>query len=405
MGSRRNNSMDEGLFSQIVLNSERRKAEARAFTAKRYLYSKIKAVPKGYFAGMRGLRGIGKTVMLLQLANELPGSLYIPADSSLIKGTGLYEAMHFAISRGYSSLFVDEIHCKKDWQQDLKTIYDEEGNTRVFFSGSAALEIGQGADLSRRALLFDLLPLSFREFLAIKKKVAVPPAVSAKDLFDEDRRRQLITATAQHAVHLRDYFRQGGLLYASEDTEYFHKALENTVEKIIHSDLECLRAIDANAEETIYKLLEWIAFSQPGEVNYSTLASKTSASKPTVIRMIDDLTKTGLLKKILPCGKAVVRKEPKIYLAFPFREYFNAVFARTPDTGALREEFFVNHAQKLCYLKTLRGQRTPDFIYENKTVEVGGGGKNFGQNPDYLIKDAVTLEPKTIPLYLTGYLY
>ena len=396
--------MDEALFSAIVIKSEEKKREALQYPKKRYLYNKVKNVPEEYFAGVCGLRGIGKTVMLLQLANETENSLYLSTDAAYLRTENLYDVIRFAISKGYKNIFVDEIHYKRNWQQDLKTIFDE-GEARVFFSGSAAIEIKKGADLSRRALIFHLDPLSFREYLTIKKGAENLRTLEAPDLFDAARRKAVIIKTSKYATYLEEYFRRGGLLYPSEDIDYYYKALENTLERIIHSDLEYLRALDLRMGNVIYRILEWMAVSPVGEVNYSSLSSRVSISKPTLIAVIDDLVKTGLVKRIFPCGKSSVRKEPKLFLTFPFREFLNHLYIKRSDAGSLREEFFVNHVGKTCYLKGKRGEKTPDYLLEGKALEVGGKGKGFYQNPDYLVKDSISFEEKMIPLYLIGFLY
>jgi len=396
--------MDENLFSNLVIKSEEKKKTALQYTKKRYLYDKVKNVPKGYFTGMCGLRGIGKTVMMLQLANETENSLYFSADASYLRSEDLYNILRFAVGRGYKNIFIDEIHHKKSWQEDLKTIYDE-GEARVFFSGSAALEIKKGADLSRRALVFHLEPLSFREYLVIKKGADGLLPIGAADLFDAKKRKALITETSRYSNYLHEYFKAGGLVYPSDDMTYYHKALENALEKIIHHDLEYLRAIDTRVETAVYKILQWMAQSPVGEVNYSSLSSKVSITKPTLIKIIDDLMKIGLIKRVLPCGKDSVRKEPKLYLAFPFREFLNKLFAKSSDLGSLREEFFVNHVDKVCYFKGKKGIKTSDFGFEEKVLEVGGKSKGFYQNPDFVVREDVSLEEKAIPLYLIGFLY
>lgn len=396
--------MDETLFSTIVIKSEERKKEALQYPKKRYLYDEVRNTPKEYFAGICGLRGIGKTTMMLQLANESEKSLYVSADAVYLRVENLYEVIHFAISKGYKNIFVDEIHYKKNWQQDLKTIFDE-GEARVFFSGSAAIEVKKGADLSRRAILFHLNPLSFREYLTIKKGIGNLSRLKGSDLFNAEKRKAIIMQTSKYAIYLEEYFRLGGLFYPSENIDYYYKALENTLERIIHTDLGYLRALDLRTGNVIYKILEWMAVSPVGEVNYSTLSSKVSISKPTLIRIIDDLVKIGLVKRIFPCGKDSVRKEPKLFLAFPFREFLNHIYMKKSDIGSLREEFFVNHVGKTCYFKGKRGEKTPDYLLEGKALEIGGKGKSFYQNPDYLVKENITFEEKTIPLYLIGFLY
>ena len=396
--------MNESLFAQLVLESETRKKEVTSYTHKRYNYNQLKSVPKEYFVGISGLRGIGKTVLLLQLANEIENSIYIAADASYLRQDNLYDILKYAKNKWHTTVFIDEIHYKENWQQDLKTIYDE-GGIRVIFSGSSVIEIKKGADLSRRALIFNLKPLSFREYLVIKKGINGLERISVADLFDAKTRKEYITKYAKTSDYLQEYYAQGGILYPSSDTVYFHKALENTLQKIIHGDLEYLRSMDIKIENDIIKILERIAISPVGETNYSKLAGTISLSKPTLIKIINDLTKIGLIKCIMPCGKAAIRKKPKLYLSFPYREYFNTILLSKPDMGSLREEFFVNHVEDICYLKGKRGEKTPDFIFADKKVEIGGEGKGFYQNPDFIIRDGISFEDKIIPLFLIGFLY
>ncbi len=396
--------MDSQVFAQVVLNSEAKIAEAANYPHKRYLFGEVRNTPKEYFAGIAGLRGIGKTVMMLQLARQMPKSLYFSSDAANLRGDGIYDVARMAKAKGYESLFIDEVHFKPDWKQDLKTLYDE-GGMRVFFSGSSAIEVGKGADLSRRALIFRLKPSSFREYLAIKKGIAAQAAFGADELFDAKKRRALISKTSGLEAQMGEYYSLGGPLCPSVDTAYFYRSLETTLERIITVDLAHLRAVDARISEGVYSILRKIALSPPGETSYSSVASVTALSKPTVIQVIGDLVKIGLVNRIMPCGKAVVRKEPKLFLAFPFRSHLCRLSMMQPDAGAQREEFFASHADGLCYLSGGRGEKTPDFLFNGKRVEIGGAGKNFRQNPDFIFKDGITLEEKEIPLYLAGFLY
>jgi len=396
--------MDEILFARVAANSKKLIADASQYKNRRYLYRKVKSAPDEYFVGVCGLRGVGKTVLLQQLASEAKNPIYFSADASYLGNEDLYEIARFLSSRGYRNLFVDEIHAKKNWTACLKTIYDE-GLARVVFSGSSALDIGEGADLSRRALIYRLNPLSFREYLAIKKGFAALGAVAPSELFDQEKRKAVALRTAQFNDYLGEYFRMGGVFYESGSEEHFREALKNSVNKIIHTDLGYLRNLNADMENEIHRLLEWIAISPPGETSYSGLSGKLSLSKPTLIRVIDDLAKIGLVLRLRPCGKNLVRKDPKLYLAFPFREYFAASVLRQPDRGALREEFFVNHVPQTCYLKGRRGEKTPDFMLGGKRVEVGGEGKNLHQDPDFVFKEGIAFDGKSIPLYLAGFLY
>ena len=123
---------------------------------------------KEYFLGITGLRGIGKTVLLLQLAKE-SGGIYFAADDRNLRGIAIYDVIRALSDAGHKTIFIDEIHAKPDWDSDLKTVYDE-SLAYVAFSGSSAIEIKTlKSDLSRRAVIERLKPASFREWLSIKK--------------------------------------------------------------------------------------------------------------------------------------------------------------------------------------------------------------------------------------------
>ena len=130
---------------------------------KRSIYDKISFDQK--LIGLRGAKGVGKTTLLQQYLSSLTMSIkekvYISMDNPLIGGTRLLKIAEEFQKRGVKVLVVDEIHYQKDFEQDLKTIYDF-FDIQVVFSGSSAIALS-GADLSRRALVYDVPILSFRE--------------------------------------------------------------------------------------------------------------------------------------------------------------------------------------------------------------------------------------------------
>ena len=167
--------MEDAILDQLILNSEKQQQWVRRFSTKRYLYEALKKIDKDYYRGIKGIRGVGKTVLMLQLARETKGSLYISADSTTLKPFTLYEIVKELNKRGYYNIFIDEIHRKTFWDVDLKTLYDEHEG-RITFSGSSALDITKtSADLSRRVVLKELKPASLREFLNIRKHKNIPP--------------------------------------------------------------------------------------------------------------------------------------------------------------------------------------------------------------------------------------
>ncbi len=110
------------------------------------------------FIGIRGSRGVGKTTLILQYIRQN----YAP-DSSV-----LY------VSRG-KLLAIDEVHKYANWAIELKNIYDDLPSLKIIFTGSSLLHMRQSkADLSRRAVVYEMPGLSFREFIKFQTNQKFP---------------------------------------------------------------------------------------------------------------------------------------------------------------------------------------------------------------------------------------
>ncbi len=392
--------MDERIIDRIILNSKKQLQWVRQFKKTRYLFHELKGINKEYYVGIKGIRGIGKTVLMLQIARETKDSIYFSADSTLIKPLSIYDVTKELTQRGYTTIFIDEIHRKIGWDIDVKTLYDEH-EVRIFFSGSSALTITKtSADLSRRVVLKELKPVSFREFLIIKKHYDIPIVSFDKII----KNKTMLTKNyAELYEHINEYMKYGGVLYPRNG---FNEALENSLRKVILQDLSVLRDINIKYETDVYKLLYMVACSPPHQTNYSSISKKLEVSKTMAIRLVKDLEDTGIIIPIFPCKKTGidVKKEPKIYLTIPLREFFSR-YGVEVNKGAMREEYFINHIRNVCYIKSERGEKTPDFRYKDVIVEVGGESKTRYQNPDYIATDSLSTVDNKVPLFLFGFVY
>ena len=62
--------------------------------------------------------------------------------------------------------FFDEIHKYRNWNQELKNLYDSYPDIKIVFSGSSSINLIKGiCDLSRRGVIYKLAGISFREYL------------------------------------------------------------------------------------------------------------------------------------------------------------------------------------------------------------------------------------------------
>jgi len=117
-----------------------------------------------------GARGVGKTTTVAQYIAKnykIEETLYINLDDIQISSnyTMVQIAEEFVLNGGKLLCF-DEIHKYQNWSAELKNIYDRFDTLKIIATGSSALEINKGThDLSRRAIVYNMVGMSFREFL------------------------------------------------------------------------------------------------------------------------------------------------------------------------------------------------------------------------------------------------
>ena len=154
---------------------------------KRYMYEKLPWEAR--LVGLMGPRGVGKSTMILQRIKEMAEAdqqqtLYISAYHSYFTTHTFVDTADEFVREGGKWLFLDEVHKYDGWSRELKQIYDSHPELHIFFTGSSVLDILEGeADLSRRALLFDMQGLSFREYLELFHGIKTPVR-SLEDVLD-----------------------------------------------------------------------------------------------------------------------------------------------------------------------------------------------------------------------------
>jgi uncharacterized protein len=128
--------------------------------------------------GLVGPRGVGKTTLFLQhiKKNHSPSdTLFVSADNLYFSDNKLMDLADKFNKNGGKYLFIDEVHKYYGWSAELKQIFDLYPDMKVYFIGSSVLDIIKGeADLSRRAPVYMMQGLSFREFLKIRHNIDIP---------------------------------------------------------------------------------------------------------------------------------------------------------------------------------------------------------------------------------------
>ena len=365
------------------------------------------------FVGIKGARGIGKTTFLLQYAKlripEAEKSLYVSMDDFYFKKTRLYDFAAQFVREGGRYLLLDEVHRYADWSQELKNMYDDFPQLKVIFTGSSIIHLARSkADLSRRAVLYHLVGLSFREFLRLAQGFHFP-VLSIDDLVRQHTSIALdIGKEMQPLQYFKDYLRYGYHPFFLENVDTYHQKLAETVNLMLEIDFPAAYGMTYATIDKIKTFLVVLAESVPFKPNIQKLSEQVGLTRNMLTEQLHNLEDAGLLHLLHRQAKGVTRlqKPDKVFLANTNLAY--ALDSKTPDIGTLRETFFVNQV-RARYPVEYSDQG--DFWVDHKfTVEVGGRKKGFTQiqnTPNDLVAaDEIEIGvDRKIPLWLFGFLY
>jgi predicted AAA+ superfamily ATPase len=361
-----------------------------------------------------GARGAGKTTLMLQhIKQNLDPSkaFYVSLDDIYFSTNRLVHLVHALWQEGITHFFVDEVHKYpyESWAQELKNIYDSYPELHVAFSASSILKIYQGnADLSRRAVSYELFGLSFREFLAFEGVKNVP-AISLEDLLT--RHVEVagdITGGIKIIPLFRKYLQSGYYPYYKEGLHKYSQLLLNTVNAVIETDLPAVEKIEFASAQKLKRLLGIIAGMVPFAPNMTKLGELVDIQRSNLPKSLQHLERARLLGLLRANGKMLnpLSKPEKIYLDNPNLAY--ALGGQHTNVGNLRETFFYN---QLRVVGSVTSAPKGNFTVNGQYVfEVGGSGKNFNQIADipnsYLAVDEIESGfGHRIPLWMFGLLY
>ncbi|MCK4765459.1 MAG: ATP-binding protein [Candidatus Aminicenantes bacterium] len=393
---------------------------------KRYFLKKHPLKSRFYI--VIGQRGVGKTTALIQHMLDVlnrkthtRAALYVPVDHTLVARYSLYEiAETFYKEEGVKLIFFDEIHKYSEWARDLKSIYDVFTDLYILASGSSALEIYKSShDLSRRAIVYRMNGMSFREFLEMTLNLSMG-AYTLEEIVTGHERISFqiidkITNKGKRILPLfKDYLKFGYYPYFMEHRdlleEFYIKLMQDVRKTVVEDSLNVHPNLNGASVNKILKLLSLLTESVPYTPDLNDLKRKLEIGDirtlKQYLRFLDD---GNVISSITKKGRGFreLEKPDKIYL-----NNTNLIYAlgeeKRVDKGNIRETFFANILSSFYEIKTIdRG----DFFVDNKyTFEVGGKNKGFSQisgvmNSFLALDDIETGFKQKIPLWLFGFLY
>ncbi|MBL7141524.1 ATP-binding protein [Patescibacteria group bacterium] len=317
-----------------------------------------------------GLRRTGKTVLLLQIIQKLLRNvpckkiLYFSFDEILGKDPEVIEKVleiyeNEILKQDLKNVFVflDEVNHLKDWQIFLKRYYDFPGKIKFFISGSSSIYLKKTKEsLAGRIYEFNLLPLSFKEYLYLKN-------LDYKDL----TKRQLVLKK-----ELNKYLLSGTLPEIINELDFLKvkKYINSLVDKIVFYDIPKVYNVD---EPEILKSMLSLIAQKPGMIlEYQKFAQTFKVSYQTVSKYINYLEKSYLIKLVYNFRGSVIARARKLKKAYTSSPNLTSAFVDSEKEflntiSLLAENTVCNHLNAQWFW---RKYNELDFYDQNRAIEV-----------------------------------
>lgn len=363
--------------------------------------------------GLKGSRGVGKTTLLFQhiKKNFKPTHkvLYASLDHFWFAENRLYHFADNFYKKGGEILFLDEVHRYPDWSVELKNIYDDFSKLKIVFTGSSLLHLDKSrADLSRRAVLYEMPGLSFREFLNFETKNNFSSFTLEEILNNHVEIAISVLEKIKPLAFFQNYLQYGYYPFYLENIKSFHQKLNEGILTVLEVDIPQFETIQTSHILLLKRLLQIVSSSVPFKPNLQSISQRSGISINTLKKYLYLLDRANIISLLYSDSKGLsnLSKPEKIFLQNTNLMYNLA--GETQNTGNLRETFFLTNLKEVG--KTEAAKKGDFFVNDKYTFEIGGKWKQQKQIkniPDsFIVKDEIeTGSTNIIPLWLFGFLY
>ena len=366
-----------------------------------------------------GPRRAGKTYYLYQIMSDLMKQslaerhqiLYLNFEDERLDLEGnndvIFEAYrelypHQDLSQVF--LFFDEIQEIPNWEKFIRRVTDTISRN-IFLTGSNAKMLSReiATSLRGRSLNFEILPLSFREYLAFQD-------IPSDDLISSRNRAKVNNAFEQYCLWggFPELIKFDDGIKARVLQEYFNVMLyRDLVERYEIRDVSILK----------YLLKRLIgSYTKEFSINklYNDLKSRGFAiGKDTLYQMIDEIFSIYMLAYVEKYDPAVIKREMSNKKVYLFDNGFAAAtqYSFSEDRGKRLENIVYRHLREKteaiffirnkweCDFVIFRDGRTPDLVQvtdqlheQNFQREIKGlesGKRSLGAGKCLLLVDSV----------------
>jgi len=306
-----------------------------------------------------GLRRVGKSTLMKLLIKKMIEAnsvkpehiFYISLDDyrltrkTILEIVEEYRRVHSLSFRQKVYLFFDEVTYHKDYEQQLKNLFDSQ-NVKIFASSSSASILkSKKPFLTGRNVLIEVLPLNFREYLQFKN---ITVSKSDQHLLDK---------------HFENYLETGGIpeFVLHNDIEY----LKELVDDIIRKDISSFYNVkNTQALEDFFLLLMERAGKQ---ISINKTANILKISPDTAKRYLEMFADSYLIYLLPRYGKTNERiLSPKKIYAPDLG--IRTLFTGFRDKGSLFENHVFLSIKHLDPAYLLQDKIEIDFMTKKKEL-------------------------------------
>jgi predicted AAA+ superfamily ATPase len=263
-------------------------------------------------------------------------------------------------------------------------------------------------DFSRRAVVYELKGLSFREFLKYENEIEFP-VFELNNILKEHRTiASEIISKIKILPELKKYLEYGYYPYYKENIATYSVRVEQSINKTLKEDLPAIENIEYVTVLKIKKLLGIIAEMVPFTPNITNLSAAIEIGRHALVKYLYLLDNAGVIQCISEPIQTLqtLAKPQKVYLENT--NIIHSLAFQNTNIGNIRETFFANQLRAKHKVNTAKNG---DFTVNKEIVfEVGGRNKSNMQIRNnenaYIASDDIeTGFSNKIPLWLFGFLY
>ena len=297
-----------------------------------------------------GPRQVGKTTLMLLLKEYLEKkgektlflNLDVEADKQyFISQEALIRKINLEFGKEKGYVFIDEIQRKENAGLFLKGIYDLNLPYKFIVSGSGSLDLKEKIheSLVGRKRMFELYPISFKEFVNFKTNYRYEE--SLEEFFEVEK--------VKTESLLNEYLNFGGYprVVLEEKLSEKVRIIDEIYRSYLDKDVSYL--IKSEKIDTYSLLIKLLAGQIGRLINYSELSSTLGISLQTLKNYLWYAEKTFIIHRLTPYFRNVrkeITKSPVIYFYdLGLRNYALGLFGKvefSPDIGFLFQNFVFN---------------------------------------------------------------